>query len=38
ELEEIADRLGLSFSELMLRLRESYEEAEGALTDTTPVQ
>ena len=38
ELEEVADRLGLSLEELMLRLSEAYMEAEGVFTDTTPVQ
>jgi len=38
ELQELADSMGLSLDELMVRLRWSYEEAEGALTDTTPVQ
>ena len=40
ELEEIAERLGLSLDELMLRLRESYEEAEGvpAATPTATPQ
>ena len=38
ELEEVADRLGLDFVELMLRLEAAYQEEEGALTDTTPIQ
>lgn len=38
ELEEVAERLGLGFDELMLRLEAAYQEEEGALTDATPVQ
>jgi hypothetical protein len=38
ELDEVAERMGLSFDELMLRLEAAYQEEEGAFTDTTPVQ
>jgi len=37
ELEEIAANMGLSFDELMVKLEMAYQEAEGELTDATPV-
>ena len=38
ELEEVADRMGLSLEELMVRLETAYLEEEGAFANETPIQ
>ena len=37
ELEDTAQNFGIGFDELMFRLQGAYEEAEGALSNQTPV-